>query len=111
VKDRIIIPMPPDSTLTGTFLTSRPPRVAFRPERVYTSPPASEDRQDWVIENVGCLSIMNEKLIEEAYGKGSRRAARKIRQQRRRIRRTNASFGHKRGEGVPEVWRAGIVLT
>lgn len=81
-------------TWGNASLLTRPPNVRF-------SPDASPQASDWVIENISTASFVNEAIIEQAYS-DRRKAGRKIRQQRRKLRRTNAEFGHGPGEGVPE---------
>ena len=77
-------------------ITRRPQNVAYRPERVSAQAPDKE----WTMHIGGVVSFIHEKLLAESYA-DRRKAGRKIRQQRRRLRRINAEFGHGPGEGVP----------
>ena len=101
-----------DALIHGVYggdITKRPPDAVFRPERLFCAP--DPNSRDWVIEDISCVSLINEDLIAEAYAHDRRKTARKIRQQRRKLRRINAEFGHGPGEGVPEaILRTKIML-
>lgn len=71
--------------------------VAFRPERVFvTAPSVGNDTKDWVIESIQPASFVNERLLASWF-EDRRKAARKIRQQRRRFRRL---FGDDKDETI-----------
>lgn len=90
-------------------ILKRPQDVAFRPERVDIPVPATP-APDWIVRDISCVSLINEDLLASCYA-DRRKAGRKIRQQRRKLRRINAEFGHRPGEGVPEsILRARIIL-
>ncbi len=88
--------------------------LTYRSERVFVAPSAPLDaplKKDWTIQVVGLVDLIHEDLIAEAYADDRRKAGRKIRQQRRRLRRVNAQYSLGPGEGVPaQLLRAKVVL-
>lgn len=92
-------------------ITARPPRIAFKPDRITSTPSGiAASPPDWTIENITAVQLIHEDLLAGAYS-DRRVAARKIRQQRRKLRRVNRECGHAPGEGVSEsILRATIVV-
>lgn len=82
-------------------LTRQPANVAFRPERVMIDPP-SPGAADWVILDIGVVHVVHESLVAEAWRFDRRKAGRKIRQNRRRIRRLAEGRFDPSDERVPE---------
>jgi len=70
------------------MVIGRPQNVAFKPVRVFIKP-GDGDERDWVINDIQVVHLVAEQLLKEAYA-DRRKAGRKIRQQRRKIRRLNA---------------------
>lgn len=68
------------------------PIQSFRPMRVDVDIPEHAAPTDWIIDNISCVILTHEALIAEAYAYDRRKAGRKIRQQRRRLRRVDAEF-------------------
>lgn len=64
--------------------------VTYRPERVFVSTSAAPTK-DWTITNIGIVNLVNEDLIALAYAHDRRKAGRRIRQQRRKVRRMGMS--------------------
>lgn len=76
--------------VTGTVadIMRRPDNVAFKPVRINIAPPPA-GAADWVINDIQIVHFVDEYLLGKAYA-DRRKAGRKIRQQRRKIRRLNA---------------------
>jgi hypothetical protein len=87
-------------------ILGRPQRVALRPERILVS--NEQPAEGWVINDIGVVSLINEKLMAEYYN-DRRKAGRAIRRQRRKFRRINREVGNDPDLGIG-ILRARIVM-
>lgn len=78
----------------------RPQRVAFKPERVYITP--DPNAKDWVINDIRIVQVVDDSLVADAYRLDRRKAGRKIRQNRRKVRRLAEGRFVDADERVPE---------
>lgn len=78
-------------------MTEPPQKIAFRLERVLTTP-AFPPAPDWIVRDIKIVSIIDPCILRNMYAdRGRRVIGRKIRQMRRRFRRNfDPAYAHYR---------------